>query len=270
MSIHTISQRVLLGLSVLLLTISACRSDDTEVIRLNPQTFNAEDEAAIGQRLTNESWRNENVTRITPDNGEFTDGAYFYLRPLLDGILAQPFVTRRDSFDWQLHLVLDQTPHAYTLPGGQIILHTGLLHQLENEAECVGILAREVALAEIGAPMNALDRQVEDNVTLGDMILGNIVPLDHIIEALPMINYTEAELGLADSIAANLVCESDYEERGLTLSVKRFSEGSPYAAARPANRHWITTFDSRVSECPGADSLYQQRYLEVLEDFVPR
>ena len=270
MSTNTISHRFLLGLSILLLAFSACRPDDTEVIRLNPTTFDAEDEAVIGRRLTNESWRNENVTRITPDNGEFTDGAYFYLRPLLAGILEQPFVTRRDSFEWQIHLVLDQAPHAYTLPGGQIILHTGLLHQLENEAECIGILAREVALAESGAPMQALDRQVEDNVTLGDLILGNIVPLDHIIEALPQIKYSEAELGVADSIAALLVCQSDYEERGLTLSVKRFSEGSPYAAARPANRHWITTFDSRISECPGADSLYQQRYMDVLEGFVPR
>ncbi len=270
MSYNTFTQRLFLGLSVLLLSFSACRPDDTEVIRLNPQTFNAEDEAAIGSRLTNESWRNENVTRITPDNGEFTDGAYFYMRPLLEGLLDQPYVTRRDSFDWQIHLVLDQSAHAYTLPGGQIILHTGLLHQLENEAECVGILAREVALAEIGAPMNALDRQVEDNVTLGDMILGNIVPLDHIIEALPTINYSEAELLKADSIAALLVCQSDYEERGLTLSVKRLSENSPYVAARPANRHWFTTFNSRISECPGADSLYRERYLDVLDGFVPR
>ncbi|MFK8056197.1 MAG: M48 family metalloprotease [Saprospiraceae bacterium] len=270
MSINTISQGLLLGLSCLLLTFSACRPDDTEVIRINPTTFDAADEAAIGRRLTNESWRNENVTRITPDNGEFTDAAFFYLRPLLQGLLEQPYVTRRDSFDWQIHLVLDITPHAYTLPGGQIIVHTGLLHQLENEAECVGILAREVALAEIGAPMAAFDRQVEDNVTIGDMILGNIVPLDHIIEKLPAITYNEAEMATADSIAAKLVCQSDYEERGLTLSVKRLSERSPYATARPANRHWLTTFDSRISECPGADSLYRKRYKDVLEGFIPR
>ena len=141
---------------------------------------------------------------------------------------------------------------------------------MKSEAECVGILAREVALAEIGAPMEALDRQVEDNVTLGDMILGNIVPLDHIVEALPQIRYTEAQLGVADSIAARLVCQSDYEERGLTLSVKRLPEDAPYRTARPANRHWLTTFDSRVSECPGADSLYSQRFMEVIGSTVPK
>jgi len=156
MSIHTLFRGITLGSLGFLLLLSSCRPDDTETIRINPQTFDASDEAAIGRRLSNESWRNENVTRITPDNGEFTDGVFYYLRPLLEGILDQPYVTRRDSFDWDIHIVLDQQPHAYTLPGGQIILHTGLLHQLENEAECVGILAREVALAEIGAPMAAL------------------------------------------------------------------------------------------------------------------
>jgi len=270
MSTNTIFRGLALGLSCLLLLFSACRPDDTEVIRLNPTSFDAADEAAIGRRLSNESWRNENVTRITPDDGQFTDAAYFYLRPLLEGLLDQPYVTRRDSFDWQIHLVLDNTPHAYTLPGGQIILHTGLLHSLENEAECVGILAREVALAETGAPMNALDRIVEDNVTLGDMILGNIVPLDHIIGELPSITYTEAEMSTVDSITARIICESDYEERGLTLSVKRLPNTSPYVMARPANRHWFTDFNSRISECPGADSLYVQRYQDVLEQFVPR
>lgn len=265
-----IARGLALGLSCLLLTFTACRPDDTETIRLNPQTFDAADEAAIGRRLSNESWRNENVMRITPDNGQFTDGAYFYLRPLLQGLLDQPYITRRDSFDWQIHLVLDATPHAYTLPGGQIVLHTGLIHQLKNEAECVGILAREIALAEIGAPMEALDRQVEDNVTLGDMILGNIVPLDHIVEALPQIKYTEAQMGAADSIAAKLVCESDYEERGLTITAKRLPQDAPYLLARPANRHWLTTFNSRVSECPGADSLYSQRFMDVVQNTVPK
>jgi len=267
---HTIARGLILGLSCFLLLVTSCRSDDTETIRLNPQTFDAADEAAIGRRLSNESWRNENVIRITPDNGEFTDGAYFYLRPLMQGLLDQSFITRRDSFDWQIHLVLDPTPHAYTLPGGQIVVHTGLMHQLKNEAECVGILAREIALSEIGAPMEALDRQVEDNVTLGDMILGNIVPLDHIVEALPQIRYTEAQMGAADSIAAKLVCESDYEERGLTLSVKRLPEDAPYRVARPANRHWLTTFDSRVSECPGSDSLYSHRFMDVIGHTVPK
>lgn len=267
---QTIARGLALVLSCLMLTFTACRPDDTETIRINPQTFNAADEAAIGRRLSNESWRNENVTRITPDNGQFTDGAYFYLRPLLQGLIDQPYVTRRDSFDWQIHLILDNSPHAYTLPGGQIVIHTGLMHQLKNEAECVGILAREVALAETGAPMDALDRIVEDNVTLGDMILGNIVPLDHIIEELPRIKYTEAQMGKADSIAAKLICASDYEERGLTFSVKRLPEDAPYILARPANRHWITTFNSRISECPGSDSLYSHRFMDVLKNTVPK
>jgi len=268
MSNNTFTQGLILGISLLFL-ISACRPDDTETIRINPQTFDAADEAAIGNRLSNESWRNENVTRITPDNGEFTDAAYFYLRPLLEGLVDQPFVTRRDSFDWQVHLILDNSPHAYTLPGGQIMLHTGLMHSLENEAECIGILAREIALAEIGAPMAALDREIEDNVMLGDLILGNVVPLDHIIEKLPNIKYRESEMGRADSIAAKIVCASDYEERGLTLSVKRLSDESAYVNARPANRHWVTTFTSRISECPGADSLLRASLQALLQNSLP-
>ncbi len=267
---HYVARLFLLLISaVVLLTTGACRQDDGGLIRINPQSFSAADEATIGARLIMERWRDENINVIEAESGAFTDGAYLYLRPLIKQLVDQPGVTRRDSFDWNIHLVLDDQAHAYTLPGGQLVMHTGLLHQLRNEAEFVGICAREVALAEQGAAMAALDRQVEDNVTLGDMILGNVVPLDHIIEQLPLLNYTEAELAEADSLAARLVCPSDYEERGLTQAVGQLSDSSRYVVARPANRHWLNTFNTRVSECPGADSLYTARYKEMLGLYVP-
>ena len=249
---------------------SACRKESVEIIRIKPTSFTAEDEAAIGRRLASESWRNENVAVIEPDRGEFTDGVYHFLRPLVRGLVAQPAVTRRDSFEWEVHVVLDREPHAYTLPGGQIVLHTGLLNGITSEAECVGILAREIALAESGAAMAALDRQVDDNVTLGDMILGNLVPLDHIIEALPQLAYTAEEMRVADSLAAELVCPSDYEERGLPMAVGKFEGEVMYNIARPAEPAWTSRFEARVAECPGADSLYARRYRRMLSAHVPR
>ena len=258
------------GAALLLVGLAACRPPSDEVIRINPKSFDAADEAAIARRLVSESWRNENVAVIEPDRGEFTDGAYHYLRPLVTSLVQQGAVTRRDSFAWEVHLVLDAEPHAYTLPGGQIVVHTGLLVDLADEAECVGILAREVALAETGAAMAALDRQVEDNVTLGDMILGNLVPLDHVIEALPTLRYTPAEVAAADSLAALLVCDTDYEERGLTRAATGFDELAAYHEARPTDLAWAARFDADVAACPGADSLYAARYREMVARFVPR
>ena len=258
-----------LALALLLALAGGCRHDDGGLIRINPKSFDAADEAAIGRRLLSESWRNEGLNIIEADNGAFTDQAYVYLRGLTRALVEQGGVTRRDSFEWDVTLVLDEAAHAYVLPGGKLVLHTGLLHALDNEAECVGILAREIALAEQGAAMSALDRQVDDNVTLGDIILGNVVPLDHIVEALPQLTYTTAEVARADSLAARLVCPSDYEERALPQAVQRLGADTPYRMARVPTDTWASTFESRVSECVGADSLYRVRYQGVLERSVP-
>ena len=257
------------ALLLILLSVVACRRDDGGVIRINPKSFSAEDEAAIGRRLLSERWRSEDLNIIRPNSDAFTDAAFVYLEGLTRALIEQPSVTRRDSFDWEISLVLDEEAHAYTLPGGKIVLHTGLLHSIENEAECVGILAREVALAEQGAAMAALDREVEDNVTLGDMILGNLVPLDHIIETLPRLTYTAEELIRADSLAARLVCPTDYQELALLDAAGRLSLAAPYRLARPAEEGWERIFTQRVSACVGADSLYTGRYQEVLDAYVP-
>lgn len=257
------------ALAVAVVALPSCRSDEGGLVRINPKTFDAADEAAIGRRLGAELWRDADLVLLEPEAGSFTDGAYRYLAPLLSGLTEQGHVTRRDSFAWAVTLVLDEDPRAYTLPGGQIYVHTGLLYALDNEAELVGVLAREIALAEQGAAMAALDRQVEDNVTLGDLILGNVVPLDHVVQALPAMSYTAEELGRADSLAARLVCQSDYEERALATATARLAAGTSYGEARPLPLGWRADFESRVGACPGADSLYVRRYRATLRTYVP-
>ena len=252
------------------LVLSSCRKEDGGVIRLKPTHFSAADESIIASRLLEENWQSANIFMLEPDAGSFTDGAYRYLTPLLDQLVDQPDVSRRDSLAWDLRLVLDERPHAYSLPGGKIIMHTGLLNALQNEAEYIGILAREVALSEIGASMACFQRQVDDNVLLGDILLGNEVELTEIIQEIPNLRYSLSEVEAADSLAALLVCQSDYEERGLTIAVHNLPEASQYTQARPTQRRWDINFDERVEDCPGADSLYTRRYREMLSRYMPR
>ena len=186
-------------------------------------------------------------------------------------LVQQEQVTRRDSFAWSIHLVLDTAVHAYTLPGGHLVINTGLLHALPHEAACVGFLAREVALAQTGAAMAAFDRAIEDNSQLGDLMLGNPMPdLRELIKLAPTVNYTRAELSRADSLAATLVCMSDYHQEAFIEAVGHFSAQSHYLHARPAQPSWRQLFNERVQPCEGADSLYIEPYQVMLRQAVPR
>ena len=256
----------------------ACDPDAGDApARYDPSTFTAADEEAIAKALERERYRDESVVVIAPEADRFTDGAYDYLRPVLRELVDQPAVTRRDSFAWDLWLVLDDDPHAYTLPGGRIVLHTGLLHALADEAELAGVLAREIALAEIGAAMAALDREVDDNVTLGDMIVGTPVPLDALVARLPHLAYDPADVARADSLAALLLCPGDREELAVGTALGRVGDlgpGSRYEAARPlpdgtSRGAWAAAWGARVSACGGPDSLYAARYRAAVGAYVP-
>ena len=264
------ASRLPLALAVLCCVLAqACRRDDGEVVRQRPERFNAITEAKIGESLAAADWRRANVAVLLPGTPGYDVKAYDYLRPLVRELTQQAGVTRRDSFAWDVRLVLDNSEHAYTLPGGQIVLHTGLLHRFANEAECVGVLAREIALAEQGAAMAAYDRAVEDNVLLGDLLLGNDTAYDLLVGLAATVDYTPEELRAADSLAAELVCPSNYLHEGLPQAVGRLSAGTAYRRARPTDAGWATGFAARVEPCVGTDSTYAQRYREMLRRSVP-
>ena len=258
--------------SALLFTSASCREDVVGVtVRLNPRAFSAADESLISRSLFDADWRAANVPLLVPGAPGYNEKAGAYLSPILEQLVMQADVTRRDSFDWRLHLVLGADEHAYALPGGQIVMHTGFLHSLDNEAEYVGVLARAVALSEQGAAMAAYDRAVEDNVLLGDLLLGNDeTDFPFLIQLAATVQYTPEELAAADSLAAALVCPSNYLHEALTGAVRDIPEGTAYRRAHPTVVGWDSIYEARVADCVGTDSLYADRYRELLRRAVPK
>ncbi len=261
---------LLLVVVAALLAGTACREESTEIVRLNPKSFSGAQEALIGDRLLEADWRKANVALLSPGDPGYRAEAADYIDPLLQQLVDQAPVTRRDSFGWRVHLVMDTSMHAYSLPGGHLVFHTGLLHALRNEAELVGVLAREVALVESGAAMAAFVRVVGDNVLLGDILLDNPVDYGGLIQLSPKLAFTAQELAIADSLAALLVCPSNYDHAALPEAIQRLDAKTPYRQARPAEDLWEATFAERVMDCVGTDSLYTTRYRNVLRRAIPK
>ena len=257
-------------LAAALAVVGACRPEVGATVRLNPRTFTSADEAAIATALFDANWRAANVPLLQPGTPGYNEKAGAYLTPLLEQLVTQAAVTRRDSFDWSVRLVLGSDEHAYALPGGQIVLHTGFLHALPDEAAYVGVLARAVALVEQGAAMAAYDRAVEDNVLLGDLILGNgDTDLALLVNLASTVTYTPEELAAADALAAELVCPSNYLHEALPLAVAAIPEGTAYRRAHPTLEGWDATFNTQVGACVGTDSTYATRYQEMLRRTIP-
>lgn len=68
------------------------------------------------------------------------------LQTFMNGI-GRPLVSQigPTRFEFTFHLIKDQDPNAFALPGGYIFLTTGLITLAENEQEVAGVLAHEIA-----------------------------------------------------------------------------------------------------------------------------
>ncbi len=49
------------------------------------------------------------------------------------------------GFTFDLHLAEDPTPNAFAIPGGNVVLHSGLVLEASSAEEVVGVLAHEIA-----------------------------------------------------------------------------------------------------------------------------
>ncbi len=52
-----------------------------------------------------------------------------------------------DYYDWEFHLLLDNTVNAFCIPGGKIVVYSGILSVVNNEEELAFILGHEMAHA---------------------------------------------------------------------------------------------------------------------------
>lgn len=67
------------------------------------------------------------------------------LEELEDLVMPLVSVAEDSGYDFEIHLLKDSTANAFALPGGHIIILTGLIEQSDEPEELLGVLAHEMA-----------------------------------------------------------------------------------------------------------------------------
>lgn len=81
-------------------------------------------------------------------------------------------VANRNDFQWEFNLVEDEAVNAFCLPGGKVVVYTGILKMAKNDDQLATVISHEIAhaLARHGA-----ERMSQNMVQQGVGMIGNIV-----------------------------------------------------------------------------------------------
>lgn len=81
-------------------------------------------------------------------------------------------VANRPDFKWEFKLVENKAKNAFCLPGGKVVVYTGILEVAQNDDQLATVMAHEVAhaLARHGA-----ERMSSAMVQQGLQVIGNVV-----------------------------------------------------------------------------------------------
>ncbi len=132
----------------------------------------------------------------------------------------------RPDFKWEFTLVEDKAMNAFCLPGGKVVVYTGILKAAKNDAQLATVMSHEVAhaLARHGA-----ERVSSSKIQQGVQLLGNVVLAS---TAPELTNTFNQAYGIGTQLGVMLpygrLQESEADEIGIYLMVK--AGYNPYEA----------------------------------------
>lgn len=195
---------------------------------------------------------------------------YQRVQKITQKLIPQTVVFRPDArnWKWEVNVVNQNEPNAYCLPGGKIIVYSGLVTQLKaSDGELAAVIGHEIAhaLREHAAERISVAQRNQTIAGLGATLLGkqtgydfsNIANLGaNIFFNLPNNRTQETE---ADRIGLELMARAGYNPNdAISLWKKMIADGDNSAA-------WMSTHPSgsqRIADLtalmPTAMSVYKK------------
>lgn len=258
------------GVLLCILVLTSCIKSKENIIHQNKESFTVEEQRIIGSLIKSEILKQDQQIIILNKN-EYA-GAYRYLETLMKMLLNTTTVELRNSFDWDLNIILDDNQRqAFITPGGHLFISTGLLKFISSESQLVSVIAHEIYYADTGYVVDKLKEKYSD---LADLLLNRIDP--NFIEELALnmgnLLFEEEEVLKADSYAINLLCPFQYNALGIKTileSAKTYNGFIHWLTARPSSINRINNIVAIAQACGSEEETFSERYQAFIQDELP-
>lgn len=130
--------------------------------------FSPSDDYALGLQLDEQIRANPKEYPILKN-----EKATSYLQDIVNTLIYAPEIKYRGVFAYKVSIINnDEVINAFCTPGGFIYVYTGLLKFVDNEATLAGVLAHEIAHAELRHSTQRMTKAVGLDI-LSSLVLGS-------------------------------------------------------------------------------------------------
>jgi predicted Zn-dependent protease len=193
--------------TISIIIIAGCTHKTPYTNRSQMIFMSPKDELALGEKSYKEALSDAKVITGTNDANRIK---------AIGSKIAK--VANRSDFNWEFNLVQNDALNAFCLPGGKVVVYTGILKVARNDDQLATVISHEIAhaLARHGA-----ERMSSSMVQQGVQVLGNVVLAAGAPEYQNVFNQT---YGIGTQVGVMLpygrMQESEADEIGIYLMHK--------------------------------------------------
>ena len=215
----------ILFFTIISLIITGCAYKTPYTNRSQMIFISQKDELALGEKSYKESLSESKVITGTKDAKRVKD----------IGIKIAKVANRAD-FNWAFNLVQSDEVNAFCLPGGKVVVYTGILKVAHNDDQLATVIAHEIAhaLARHGAERMSASMVQQGLQVVGNIALGATAPQYQNLfnqtygigsQVGVMLPYGRMQESEADEIGIYLMAKAGYNPNEAIKFWENMSEG---------------------------------------------
>ena len=174
-------------------------------------------------------------------------------------------VANRSDFQWEFNLVEDEAINAFCLPGGKVVVYTGILKMAKNDDQLATVISHEIAhaLARHGAERMSSSMVQQGIGAVGNIALGVTAPQYQNLfnqtygigtQLGVMLPYGRMQESEADEIGIYLMSQAGYNVNEALKFWENMSEGkkegSDFFSTHPSSTNRISDIQKVIAKLP--------------------
>lgn len=164
-------------------------------------------------------------------------------------------LTKNSAYKYEFYVADDKVVNAYAMPGGFVVMHSGLLQLAESAEEMAGVLAHEVSHVEKRHSLKAMAKSLGMMATLG-LVFGDLGGLVSIGSDLAGLKFSRDHEYEADREGLKALVGAGLRPDGMAAFFRKMAAQEKlnlgFLSTHPASEDRFAAIDAAIKALPEA------------------